>query len=1141
MNVPLMIIAIDQELIVYRNKKPEKVPFPFKPFVLVEKSKFPTQQGNLEQWTKVPEGDVRDYLKLNFDTTKDVQNYVAVNEANKKYIYYNGYVEQLLITQPDFITNYPTTEPIEVMFWDIETKTVGDGRFPIAAKQPILCIGYSIWEYFPDGSKKKKSQKVINTYRDTKEQDIAILIEFIDDIKKLDPDIIAGYNCTEFDFPYLFERCKIKKVPINIGRNGKEPSFGRNGDVFINGRVHYDIFNKVKKDQTLFGIKSKSLKDLARHYKCKFDDVELKGDVENTFRIWKEDRARLIKYQESDIYRTEHVGNVYLRNDITLAERVKVPLGLTLNSYASFIPKIFMARNMWERKQVNTENNYSKYNLIDGSICKLKPIDEKYEGAIVGLYKRGYFNRIWKVDFSSQYPSSVCTFNLGPDTTSFVELKPFTGKFSFDRDEKFNWYRIPDKNFNVDIVIKVRNDVQGFLKEEIKGLWAERKKIKAEIAALPKGDPRFEALNSQQLAIKVILNSIYGVFGLKSTLYGDMMSAVMVTGMCRWTTTMTMNHPKIKNNVIETDSVTGDTPIYVYNIETNEIDIIPIEDLHQSNNKRKNYTGKYLVLTRNGWKKVKYTKKHKVNKNIHRVKISDGYVDVTEDHSLFNSNKKEITPKEIIPKKSVIETVKKNPKSKACLIYRATLSDPDFCWLIGFLIAEGSVYEGYTKSGKEKRQVSFNGNSLKLMKKVEKLANEHFAWLKLNGLPKKPHTFKLHNTLKSSAVYKIQGGYNKDICNFLKETCYTKNRKDKKVPAFILNGTVEMKKAFLDGIMIGDGHIAIYSDNRKVESLDSKFKSLSAGIRYLWNSLGYETTCNIRKDKLNITTYKKQFSYNNGTLKKINRNIVTKNDIISNNKELDVYDISTEDGTFVTALGNIVLHNTDGLIIDKNIDENEINKYLDKIILDTFNIKENFLRLEKESKYQDAFFCKMKTYVVRKGEGYEIHGSALKSSRLPPIVDRAIRLAIDHIFNSKPLEEVIHEAHSFVGSKLEDFIYRVKLSKDKALYKDDKQLALFLSKQEEKLTGQICEEGMQFQYVVTNKQLPDPEFAMFYDKKTRCSNYTHIGFVKSVDEIDKKYYIEMIDKALLRFNLKPVEQLNLFNKDDFEPTPYPEV
>ena len=50
------------------------------------------------------------------------------------------------------------------MVWDIEVRTIGNDVFPKPENQPIICIGFSIWDYMPDGSKNKVAYHLINNY-----------------------------------------------------------------------------------------------------------------------------------------------------------------------------------------------------------------------------------------------------------------------------------------------------------------------------------------------------------------------------------------------------------------------------------------------------------------------------------------------------------------------------------------------------------------------------------------------------------------------------------------------------------------------------------------------------------------------------------------------------------------------------------------------------------------------------------------------------------------------------------------------------------------------------------------------------------------------------------------------------------------
>lgn len=571
MKVPLIVSPNGIQLSIIRNGTTEIVDAPMKPTIWVQKDKFPELEGKVEIWTKVPENEDREYIKCIFNSLEDCRAFRADCKDKQRFILTNNFLEQIYISYPEFFRQYPHDTDLTIMFVDLEVATKGDGFFPKPITNEILCIGYSVWKYTNDGKKEKREHKIIKGFNleaeriaSTTAADRTIIKEFVQDVRRIDPDIIAGYNSSLFDFPYLIDRAKLIGESLKgTGRNNKE-MYVKGEEVRIPGRIHFDIYNSnagVAKDQTLFGIKSKTLKELGRFYKVKatvfgeqntpteivMNDVEVPGHIENLLDLYKKDPLNLYNYQDADIFRTEWVGQVYIRNCITLAENIGVPLADIMTMYSSFVPKIFIARNMIQRNMINTESNFQRYNSSNGSIAIL---GTKYEGALTGLYKDGYIPKAYKIDFSSMYPSAIQTWNLGPDTTSFVQKLPYTGKYKFSKDSKYNWYNIPDKNFKCNILIKVRNDVPSLLKTEIAKLRLERVRIKKEMKAA--GPETRQILESQQYALKVILNSIYGVLGLKSSAYGDMMSAIMVTGMCRWTTGKVIR--RHKNELVELDT-----------------------------------------------------------------------------------------------------------------------------------------------------------------------------------------------------------------------------------------------------------------------------------------------------------------------------------------------------------------------------------------------------------------------------------------------------------------------------------------------------------------------------------------------------------------------------------------------------------
>jgi len=228
-----------------------------------------------------------------------------------------------------------------------------------------------------------------------------------------------------------------------------------------------------------------------------------------------------------------------------------------------------------------------------------------------------------------------------------------------------------------------------------------------------------------------------------------------------------------------------------------------------------------------------------------------------------------------------------------------------------------------------------------------------------------------------------------------------------------------------------------------------------------------------------------------------------------------------------TVKDSLVETDTDGMYLDKPINAEELNKTINGWIKDRFNIDDNYLQVEDEE-FGRAYFYAAKNYVLEHEDAIVIHGSSLKASRASWVADRATKLAIQHVFNGKPKEEVIAEALDFKGLKLEHFEERVKLTMEPREYDDQFEMKLLLAKQMELKTGQVGTKGTQFNYVICKTQLPLADLKPYY--KSGSKNYTFIKWVNSVEELDMDHYKELVRKTLEKFGVREYVQMNLFGE-----------
>jgi hypothetical protein len=468
------------------------------------------------------------------------------------------------------------------------------------------------------------------------------------------------------------------------------------------------------------------------------------------------------------------------------------------------------------------------------------------------------------------------------------------------------------------------------------------------------------------------------------------------------------------------DSVTFDTPVYIrHKSQKNYIDILPICDLFNENSefldidKFRDFEEKpFEVLTRNGWKNIKYVYRHGTDKNIHRITTKDRLINVTEDHSLFQ-NGEEIKPSEL-ERFDVIDTyeIPKNNVDTGLNVNKAYLN--------GFFLGDGSancssrtqkyksIKTGEVHINKGKRSDWKISNSrIELLEKLQTILKDEYA---INGVIK--------NNMKSSGVYNLIVN-NVDFANNFCKHFYTSYR-EKKIPNMILNASEEIKKAFIEGVFASDGYGDTIED---CSDIGMKSQVAMAGIGLLLKELNIEYKIKTRSDKQNFISFslknknRNNSSFTDKTKKKTNE--VWKNEVIRNeDKNNFVYDISTEDGTFICGINGIIAHNTDGFNFSfpDNVDE---IKYLAKgshwkttddagkelvgldAVLAEFN--ENYMEgrmgLDIDDICNSTINFARKNYANDIGGKIKLVGNSVKSKKMSVYIEeflgKAIRMLLD--------------------------------------------------------------------------------------------------------------------------------------------------
>jgi len=424
------------------------------------------------------------------------------------------------------------------------------------------------------------------------------------------------------------------------------------------------------------------------------------------------------------------------------------------------------------------------------------------------------------------------------------------------------------------------------------------------------------------------------------------------------------------------DSVTHDTPCLLLNVESGEHFIDTIDNLIEGEWELRG-DGKYVgsvsgntrIWTDSGWTAVKQIIRHRVAKKIYRVLTHTGVVDVTEDHSLLDSSATKISAVDcVVNETSLLHAYP--PISVGDDQYRGDFNvvpkttGEAMAW--GLFMADGSCGVYDCSSGR-KASWAINNTDMQFLLDARDALNavEQDVTFKILGnmmpLRGTRHyylTLFFIDTMASSAVYKlVPSGKVLEIVTRYRALFYDHERY-KIVPACILNAPLAIRKAFWMGYYRGDGD----KDANGYTRCDAKGKIGVATLYYLMRSLGYTVSINIRKDKPNIYRL-------TGTFSKQRRNptkIKKIEEVTHLYPDQYVYDLETENHHFQAGVGQMIVHNTDSVMVAFGEMSNERAWYLGKRashIATCYFERPN--ELECEAVKQPAIFIKKKGYIVR--------------------------------------------------------------------------------------------------------------------------------------------------------------------------------
>ena len=419
-------------------------------------------------------------------------------------------VEQYLVSKEKrLFKGFDEYNDITRLVFDLETTSLEpkDGR--------IFMIGLKT---------NKGYKKVIECANEDEER--KGIVEFFRIIDEIKPSIISGYNSANFDWYWIFERCKtlnlnIKKIvkslhiDKSISQKDSMLKLGNEVESFTQTQMWgyniIDIIHSVRRAQAI----NSSIKEAGLKYITKFIDAEASDRVyidhdkigsmyRNKEEYWLntengkykkvgiDSKVDTVCERRSDIYiktTGDDIVERYLDDD--LEETLIVDEEFNQGSFllASLLPTTY--------ERVSTMGTATIWKMVmlawsykNGLAVPAKKEKRNFVGGLSRLLKTGYSKDVLKLDYSSLYPSIQLVHDVFPDSDITGVMK---GLLSYFRDARIMY----------------------------KNLASEYKKIDKKKA---------KSFDTKQLPIKIFINSLFGALSAPHVFpWGDMDKGEMIT------------------------------------------------------------------------------------------------------------------------------------------------------------------------------------------------------------------------------------------------------------------------------------------------------------------------------------------------------------------------------------------------------------------------------------------------------------------------------------------------------------------------------------------------------------------------------------------------------------------------------------
>lgn len=513
---------------------------------------------------------------VTFDTMRDAGDFIKKYDGVDNFPIYGttNYVTQYIA---DRFPGDIKFERNKVNVTTIDIEVASDDGFPFVAQaaHPVISITmknnidgiYRVWglyDYDPDKCI-VEGVDAINYIKCKDEIDLLLSWLGYWHDPRWCPDIVTGWNTRLFDFPYLINR--VKNI---IG-----------GDVY----KKFSPWGVVDQREIIIAGRSNIAYEMSGIQQLDYYDLFKKfGYAYGTLESYKLDHVAYIVLGEKKLSYEEH-GNLhtlykhdfqkfidYNIKDVQLVDRLEEKMGL-----------ITLAMTMAYRGGVNYSETFGTTSIWDSILYrsllqrqvvvppKQNKVKTPYPGAFVKDPAVGMHDWVVSFDLNSLYPNIIVQYNMSPETIVEGQFEPSVdvelllndnGEISFTHDKAVSATGL-----------MFRKDQEGVIPRMIRQYYDERRAIKKRMlqaeqqlvnlgkpveyvseliqdgdsasgagaagsttpsnhtyrAAKNKLEAEVTTLHNQQMAIKILMNSLYGALGNNFFRYFDHRMAAAIT------------------------------------------------------------------------------------------------------------------------------------------------------------------------------------------------------------------------------------------------------------------------------------------------------------------------------------------------------------------------------------------------------------------------------------------------------------------------------------------------------------------------------------------------------------------------------------------------------------------------------------